>query len=261
MSNLRIGFAGDRDIAVWVLTYLLQQGVRPEILLLSEAGQASHGRQLRKLCPFLPDDQVWHGPEFREPDRIAFLRQLELDYLIGIHFPYLIPEEILAIPRLGVLNLHPAYLPYNRGWHTPSWAILEQTPIGATLHFMAAGIDTGDIIHRQQLAVSPADTADTLYYRLKQLELEVFKAAWPTIVNGNYQRLPQRAEEGSTHKRKALFSAQIQHIALEEQVTAAHLIRRLRALTTNQWAEAAYYEVDGKRYRIQVAIQEEIIEN
>jgi methionyl-tRNA formyltransferase len=256
MTDLRIGFAGDRDIAVWVLTYLLQQGTRPQVLLLSGPERASHGRELRDLCPFLPENLVWWGQQFREPAHLAQLQQLELDYLIGIHFPYIIPDEVLTSPRFGVLNLHPAYLPYNRGWHTPSWALLEQTPIGATLHFMTADVDMGDIIHRKQLIVSPGDTADTLYHRLKQLELELFQEAWPQLVNGTYQRLPQLPVEGSTHKRKELFTPEIQRIALDEQVTAGDLIRRLRALTTNQWPEAAYYEMDGKRFHIQVVIQE-----
>ena len=78
------------------------------------------------------------------------LEQLSLDYIICVHFPYIVPREILSIPKYGVTNLHPAYLPYNLGWHTPSWAILENTPIGATLHYMDECVDTGDIIHQKK---------------------------------------------------------------------------------------------------------------
>lgn len=255
----RIAFAGDRDIALWILEYLLSKDVQPLALLVSDPQKASHAQNLMQMCSFLPSNRVLTGKMFREQEGIELLSSLNLDFIVGIHFPYIFPQEILSLPRYGVLNLHPAYLPYNRGWHTPSWALLEQTPVGATLHFMAVGVDTGDIIRQKQLPVSPGDTAHTLYQKLKQLELEVFQEAWPHIANQHYTRFSQDPRAGTTHKRQELFSPDIQCIQLDERVTAGDLIRRLRALTTSQWAEAAYYEVDGKRYRIQVVIQEDTI--
>jgi methionyl-tRNA formyltransferase len=257
MSELRIAFAGDRDIAVWVLEFILSQHVHPVALLVPEMDKASHADKLVALCPFLSPDRVLWGRQFQQSESTALLRQLDLDYIISAHFPCVVPETVLFIPRIGVLNLHPAYLPYNRGWHTPSWALLEETPIGATLHFMDVGIDTGDIVHQKRLDVSAGDTAHTLYQRLKSLELEVFKEAWPHLVSGSYQRRPQNPVECSTHKRQELFSKHIQRIDLNQSVQAGDLSRRLRALTTNRIEEAAYYEVNGKRYRIQVLIHEE----
>lgn len=257
MSELRIGFAGDRDIAVWTLEFILSQRVRPLVLLVPEASKASHADELVTLCSYLGSDKVLWGRQFRQPEGLALLRQLNLDFIIGVHFPYIVPEEVLSIPAKGVLNLHPAYLPYNRGWHTPSWAISEETPIGATLHFMDEGIDTGDIVHQQSLDVSPGDTAHTLYQRLKRLEFEVFKEAWPQLVSDSYQRQPQNLTQGYVHRRADVSAEHIQRIDLNESVRTGDLIRHLRALTTNRIEEAAYYEVDGQRYRIQVLIDED----
>lgn len=257
MKRLRIAFAGDRDISVWILEFLLGQGIHPLALLVADPGRASHADKLITLCPFLDPKYVLVGKDFRESSSQRLLKALDLDYIIGIHFPYLVPPEILAIPKIGVLNLHPAYLPYNRGWHTPSWAILESTPIGATLHFMDAGIDTGDIVHQKELIVQPDDTADTLYQRLKPLELETFKEAWPLIVTETYERRPQDIPVGTQHQRKELLRNDIQRLYLDEAVPVAVLLQRLRALTTNKIEEAAFFEVDGKRYRVQVRIQEE----
>ncbi len=257
MSDLRIAFAGDRDVAGWVLEFMLSEQVHPLALLVPEATRASHADELVALCSFLEPHKVLWGRQFRQPEGLALLRQLDLDYIIGVHFPYIIPEEVLSIPRIGVLNLHPAYLPYNRGWHTPSWALLEETPIGVTLHFMDSGIDTGDIIHQKRMDVSPGDTANALYQRLKRLEFEVFKEAWQDLASGSYRRLPQDPAEGTAHTRRDLFAEHIQRIDVDESVRAGDLMRRLRALTTNRVEEAAYYEVDGKRYRVQVLIHEE----
>lgn len=257
MKQPRIAFAGDRDIAVWALEYILNSGVKPLALLVSGQDRASHADELISLCSFLGAEDVIEGDKFRQPSGISRLRKLDLDYILCVHFPYIVPEEVLSLPRFGVLNLHPAYLPYNRGWHTPSWAILEDTPAGATLHFMDETTDTGDIVHRKRLEISAGDTAHSLYARLKGLELEVFKDAWLQLVSGSFERKSQRPGAGSFHKREDLFDEAVQRIDLDAVMRAGDLIRRLRALTTSKVEEAAYYESDGRRFRLQVVIYEE----
>lgn len=256
---VRYAFAGDRDIAVWILDFLLAQSAAPLALLVPDAQRASHAGQLIARCDFLPPERVLRGGEFRTAQGLALLSALDVDYIISIHFPYVYPAEVLQVAREGVLNLHPAYLPYNRGWHTPSWAILEETPIGATLHFMDEGIDTGDIIHQRTLEISPGDTADTLYPRLKAIELEVFREAWPRLATRTAPRTPQLRGAGTAHRRRELYAEAIQRIDLDANMAVGELLRRLRALTTNQVDEAAFYEVDGRRYRVQLRITEEPI--
>ena len=254
MNKLRLAFAGDRDIAVWVLDFLLSQDVRPLGLLVPDDSKASHVAELRGRCSYLPPENILVGSHFREPSGIDLLRGLDLDYIVGIHFPYLIPETVLNASGRGFLNLHPAYLPFNRGWHTPTWTIMDGTPAGATLHFMDQGLDTGDIIHQKMLQVSDGDTADTLYGKLKQLELEVFREAWPQLLSRRPNRVPQDPNTGTFHKRKDLFQPQVQRIDLDEPSTARQLINRWRALTTNRIEEAAYFEIDGARHRLQIII-------
>lgn len=251
----RIAFAGDRDISVKILEFILSQDVKPLALMLPKKSTASHSDQLIRQCPFLSEDKIFRGRQFRESSAIETLAKLQLDYIIGIHFPYIIPCNVLNIPESGFLNLHPAFLPYNRGWHTPSWAILESTPIGATLHLMDTGVDTGDIIHQKLLDPFPEDTAHTLYQRLKRLEYEVFIEAWPKIVAGIGGMISQRFLAGTLHKREDLFHPKVQKIDIDETIRAGSLIDKLRALSTNRIDEAAYFEIGGKRYHIQINIQ------
>lgn len=254
-NSLRIVFAGDRDVSVSILRFIIQQGVKPICLLISDDDRATNSQELVAYCSYLNATRILKGNQFRTKDSMNFLRKLKVDYIISIHFPYVFPKEVLGIPKCGVLNLHPAYLPHNRGWHTPSWAIWEGTPYGATLHFMDEGIDTGDIIHQKQIEVLPDDTADSLYQRVKRLEFEVFQEAWPSIVSHAYTRKPQSPKEGTTHRSADIAS--IQPVDLNAQVKAGDLIRLLRALTTNNIKESAYFEADGKRYRIQLRILKE----
>lgn len=249
MPQPRIAFAGDRDVGVGALRFLLGQGVEPLALLVPE--NASHAGEIERLCPRL---KPLRGNAFREPDGLAHLRELALDLIVCVHFPLLIPSEVLSVPRVGVLNLHPAYLPWGRGWHTPSWALLEGTPAGATLHFMDAGVDSGDIVDQQRLEIDPGDTAHSLYARLKELELEVFERAWPLLAAGTYQRRPQ-PERGTRHRRDELLDEGLQRI--DPEAPARELLLKLRALTTDRWEEAAWYESEGRRYRVRVEIAED----
>ncbi len=205
----------------------------------------------------LPSDRVLVGKQFREPAGIELLRSLALDYIVGVHFPYIVPETVLEIPGVGVLNLHPALLPYNRGWHTPSWAILDETPIGATLHFMDRGVDTGDIVAQAELDIRPEDTAHTLYGRLLDLEVELFEEAWPLLASGNPPRRKQSPDEGTNHNRADLSAGSVQRLDLEGSASVKDTLRTLRALTTSDLGEAAYFELGGRRYRVQITITPE----
>ncbi len=255
---MRFAFAGDRDLAVDCLEFLLKRGDRPEVLLLAGPKRASHADALAALCePFLPPERILRGTWFRGPKGQAFLRELDLDLCLSVHFPYIVPPEVLALPRRGFLNLHPAYLPYNRGWHTPTWALLEGTPIGATLHLMDAGVDTGDILAQKVLEPTLGDTANSLYRKLKALEVALFTEAWPAVVEDRLTPVVQDPEAGTSHVKDDLFDPAVQRIDLDAPTTARELLRRLRGLTTNRLDEAAWFEADGSRYRVQVAVTEE----
>src|SRR5258706_6311045 len=110
MSQLRIAFVGDRDIAAWVLEFMLSHGVHPMALLVPEKSKASHTDELRRLYSDLAEDCIMVGACFREPAGIEKLRSLKLDYILGVHFPYVVPESVLAVTGRGFLNRHPAYL-------------------------------------------------------------------------------------------------------------------------------------------------------
>lgn len=250
----RFAYAGDRDLSVWVLDFLLESGARPVALITPPDDRASHSRELKSRCSWLASDSVW-SRKLTADDADSF-RRLDLDFIIGIHYPFIIPRAVLEAPHHGTLNLHPAYLPFNRGWHTPSWAILEGTPAGATLHFMSEQLDAGDIVHQKQVEISPADTAHSLYARLKECELEVFREAWPSLRDGTYNRQPQSGE-GTSHKRQELFSEAIQRLDLHDAAPFGDTLKRLRALTTNSPSEAAYFDAGGRRYRVQVVITDE----
>ena len=258
VGELRFIYAGDRQIGVTILEFLLAQGARPLALIVPDEDKASHAKQLIALCSHLAPDHVWRGAQFREPANVARMRELAPHYIFGIHFPLIIPREVLTLPSVGVLNLHPAYLPYNRGWHNSAWALLDGTPYGGTLHFMNEGVDTGDIIHQKLVTPAPDDTGDTLYRKALAAEVDAFKEAWPKLLSGRPPRKVQDPAAGTAHKKKDLAASGVQRIDLDQPVPPRDLLRRLRALTTNSPAEAAYFEENGVCYRVRVQIDREM---
>ena len=250
---MRFAFAGDRDIAVWTLGHILDDGHRPLALMISE--DATHGDALISLSG-IPNDLVFRGNEFRQPDAIERLAALDLDMIVGIHFPRLSRSKSSTSPNTDSSTCTLRTCRSIADGTPRAWAILDDTPVGATLHLMAEDIDAGDIIHQRQLDVSPSDTADSLYARLKQLELDVFIEAWPDLVAGNFTRTPQNTQGGSSHVRSDLLRDEVRRIDLDGSASPEQLLRQLRALTTNDITEAAFFESDGKRYRVQISVEE-----
>ena len=250
-----IGLAANRRLGFMCLQQLIDAEMAPTTLLVPKGKSADMWTAktvdlFERSCGGL----VIAGKSFREADGISRLGDQHLDYMISIHFPYIVPQEVLDLPRIGTLNLHPAFLPYNRGWHTPSWAIVDGTPYGATLHWMDAGVDTGDIAMQRQVAVRPGDTADSLYQRVLDAELDLFRDAIPAIATNELPRIPQ-VEEGTEHRKSDL--APYQALDLKQSQTVGETLKQLRALTTNSWGEAACFEEDGIVYRIRVEMQAE----
>jgi methionyl-tRNA formyltransferase len=251
MAEPRLVYAANRRIGAACLRALLDAGWPPVALVVAAGRSAECSDEIRALLPEVP---VFAGKEFREPGGVQALRELEADYLVSVHFPYIIPPEVLDLARIGTLNLHPAYLPYNRGWHTPSWAILDGTPYGGTLHWVDEGLDTGQIALQRRVDVRPNDTANGLYQRVLAAEEELFIEAIPLMRERRLPRLPQPSG-GSAHVKADLTA--VRRLDLEAVQPVEETLRRLRALTTNSWEEAAYFEVDGRRYAVRVELREE----
>jgi methionyl-tRNA formyltransferase len=182
------------------------------------------------------------------------LSDANLELILSIHFPYLVSGEVINIAKSGILNLHPSYLPWNRGWHTPTWCILDQTPAGGTLHYMNEGIDTGDIIDQADVPCEQWDTADSLYAKILDTEFEVFLRHWPVFRAGGSLRQPQDLSAGTSHLRADLRLSNVQELDLDEVLPVREVLNRLRALTTSRVHESAFFHADGQRVYVQVAM-------
>ena len=92
----------------------------------------------------------------RQPVWQERLAALAPDLMVSIRFSHIFPASLLAIPRLGTVNLHPGDLPVYAGLFTPFHQLMDGRPaLGCTLHWVDAGIDTGALLAKRFLAVAP----------------------------------------------------------------------------------------------------------
>jgi len=249
MEKPKIIYASNRYVGFKCLEILISNNIYPIALLLPSIKKSSYTENMINLVPGVP---IIRGLSFKSLDCIKQIKSMNPDYIISVHFPYIIPPEIVSIPKVGILNLHPAFLPFNKGWNTPSWAIMEGTPFGVTLHWIDEGIDTGDIAMQKEIKINTEDTADSLYKKAVEMETKLFKESIPQIIEKNLGRYPQKTK-GTFHRKEDI--EKIQRIEMSEN--NINLLKKLRALTTNKIEESAFFEIMNKKYFVRVEITSE----
>jgi methionyl-tRNA formyltransferase len=85
------------------------------------------------------------------------------EFLLSYTFRWILPEEVFTFPRLGTVNAHISYLPWNRGANPNFWSHAEGTPKGTSLHRIDRGIDTGTLISREPVRFDEDDIHDTIH--------------------------------------------------------------------------------------------------
>ncbi|MBN2499550.1 MAG: hypothetical protein JXB38_02220 [Anaerolineales bacterium] len=113
----------------------------------------------------------------------------------------IIKDYILSIPPRGTINAHPGLLPWLRGSASVGWALYKDLPVGATVHFIDPGIDTGDIILREELPVHRGDSYETLNYSVTCLAAELMARTVALFAAGEeIPRMPQDTSAGETFR-------------------------------------------------------------
>lgn len=249
----RVIFLGNNQLAVRVLKYLKSQPQQLVGLVVHPKGKAKRRNKLLQLAK-LPKTRIFQGDLINDPETIKQIKALEPDLLVSVMFGYILKKEILSAAKYGAVNLHPAYLPFNRGAHPNVWSIIEETPAGVTLHTIDEGIDTGKILAQEKVKVEPTDTGRSLYWNLEQAAYELFIKTWPKLVKGKLAAKSQNPG-GSEHQVKDLHK--LDEINLDKKCTGKELINMLRARTFPPY-KGAYFKAGGKKIfvRVKLAVDE-----
>jgi methionyl-tRNA formyltransferase len=171
-SSLNLVFCGTPHFAVPTLERLVEAGFHLSLVVTQPDRPKGRGLEviaspvkqsaLKLNLPVIQPERIKNNPEFRDQ-----LNVLHPDAIIVVGYGRIIPQWMLDLPALGNINLHASLLPKYRGAAPIQWAIARgETTTGVTTMRIDAGLDTGDILMQEKLAIASEDSAETLAPRL-----------------------------------------------------------------------------------------------
>lgn len=247
---MRILILGNNWVAWQVIRWLRDHHEQIVGLVIHPPQKRKFGDEIISSAQVNPA-HIFDGSCLRKFEVLQAIKALKPDIGLSVFFGYILQPEFLHLFPKGVINLHPAYLPYNRGAYPNVWSIVEGTPIGVTLHYIDEGIDTGDIIAQRQLSIEPFDTGETLYRKLELASVELFKDTWPLIRRDEAPRIPQPKDQGSYHRIKDVD--RIDQIDLDRTYTARELIDIIRSRTFPPHL-GAYFIHEGRKIYLRLQL-------
>ncbi len=171
------------------------------------------------------------------------LAALAPDVIVVAAYGLFLPREVLELPRLSCLNIHPSLLPKLRGPSPVSTAIVDgETTTGATVMVMDEGVDTGPVLAQRQTPIGDRDTAEALTVRLFELGARLLVEVLPDWAEG---RIQARSQDESQATNTSLLTREDGRIDWE--MSAAQIARRVRGYAP--WP-GTYTYWDGKMLKI-----------
>jgi len=202
-QSLNLVFCGTPNFAVPALEKLVDAGFRVHLVVTQPDRPQGRGLELvpspvkasalKLNIPIAQPDRIKSNDEFR-----AQLAAIRPDAIIVVGYGRILPQWMLDLPPLGNINLHASLLPKYRGAAPIQWAIANgETVTGVTTMRIDAGLDTGDILEQEKLAIAPDDTAETLAPRLASIGSDLTVETLHRLQAGTAQPRPQENSQAS----------------------------------------------------------------
>ncbi len=207
-----------------------------------------------------PRENVWFGSVRRlaelnripviTPERpggaelVERLQAAKPDFLFSFYYRFMLNETLLRIPRHGALNMHGSLLPKYRGRVPINWAIIHgERKTGASLHYMEAKPDAGDLVDQQAVPILPDDTAIEVFNKVTVAAELVLDRSLPALIKGTAPRIKLDLKAGSYFGRRGPEDGRIDW---RQPAQAVHNL--IRAVAPPY--PGAFSVCDGKRLRI-----------
>ncbi|MBQ3351440.1 MAG: hypothetical protein IJG38_13680 [Thermoguttaceae bacterium] len=173
----------------------------------------------------------------------------DIDLIISLHCQQIIPPKILK--KIRCINVHPGYLPYNRGWYPHIFSMINGLPTGTTIHEMTEKIDSGPIIFREKIDIMPWDTSESLYYRIIDKEIDLLEKNWVSLLEGNYSTF--LADEIGNYNSKSDFR-KLCNLDLTRTGTFQEFYNILRALSFTGYQNAHFIDANGNTIGLELKV-------
>jgi methionyl-tRNA formyltransferase len=243
---MKLLLMADSQVGLDILGWLLSEYPQDLVLVVAMAEN--------NICDMARDAGIPYLV-YQSPDQVSkYLNDSSVQTDIGmlVWWPALIKQPLIGLPKCGFINTHPSLLPHNRGKHYNFWALVEQSPFGASLHFVDEGIDSGDVVHQVEIPYGWEDNGATLYAKAQCELVSLFKQAYPTIRTLNIPRRKQDLEHGSFHVSSEMNQAS--QIHLERHYCARYLLNLLRARTFSGYP-ACWFREGNEEYEVRIEIK------
>lgn len=247
MDKLRVVFMGTPEFAVPCLA-ALQADEHCEVIGVYTQPDKPRGRG-QKLLP--SPVKAWaeaHGLPVYQPVKIktaeatAELKGLNPDLVVVVAFGQILSQEILDIPPHGCINVHGSLLPRYRGAAPMQWCVINgEEKTGITTMMMDAGLDTGDMLLKEELSIGPDMTLEEVHDSLMEMGAKVLMNTIEELRAGTLKRVPQEGESNYA----PMLTKETGHIDWQKSAQSIHnLVRGL-----NSWP-GAYTAHEGQKFKI-----------
>ena len=244
---MRILFMGTPDIAADSLAALL--GAGHEVCAVFTRRDKPVGRKQILTAPPVKqlaqqhDIPVYQPRTLRDGSSDELIRQLAPDIIVVVAYGCIIPPQLLHTAKYGCINLHVSLLPKYRGSAPIQWAVLNgDAETGVSIMQLDEGLDTGDVLMVEPVAIDPEETSGELFDRVSAVGAKTLVDALAKIEAGQLTPVPQ------DHSKATLappLSKDTARFAFTED--AAHIHNWVRGM--NPWP-TAWFEQDGKRIKV-----------
>ena len=246
---MNIVFMGTPEFAVPSLEALLQAGHR--VAGVFSQPDRPVGRHHNKLQPTpVKECAQRHGIPVHQPEKLrdgtalALLQSLDPELIVVAAYGRILPDDILALPPRGCINVHSSLLPKYRGAAPINWAILNgEAETGVTIMHMAHDMDAGDIILQRATPIGEEEDAASLFTRLAHLGGELLIEAVSQIEAGTASRTPQEHEKATA---APMLSKALSHIDWSRSAWEIH--NQIRGLVP--WPSAATDVITGDTIKL-----------
>jgi len=193
---MRLVFLGTPAFAVPTLERLVERG--HQVLAAVTQPDRPKGRGQALAPPPVKEAALRLGLAIYQPERVKrpeaveVLRGLAPDAMVVVGYGQIIPQSVIDIPRLGILNVHASLLPKYRGAGPIQWAIVNgETVTGVTIMQIDAGLDTGPMLLTAETAIGAGETAPELGRRLSAMGADLLVEALDGLAAGRISPQPQ----------------------------------------------------------------------
>ena len=244
---MRLIFMGTPDFAVHTLEALLAAGLDISLVVTQPDKPVGRSKALRE--PPVKQVAKEHGiPVFqpvkiRDSKSVEILRNYPADVMVVVAFGQILSKEILEMCPYGCVNVHASILPAYRGAAPIQWAILRGEAVtGVTTMQMDEGVDTGDMLLKTEIPITPTDTGASLHDKLAKAGGEL---AVETLQQLQESKIVPIAQGESTTPYAKMLTKEMGNINWQQ--TAEEIERLVRAF--HPWP-CSYTYLNGKLLKI-----------